>query len=120
MKRLLICLLLLSFVVNAYSQCNPNEVFDEQAQKCEKICEEGLIFNQETSNCEVNTTCPEGQTFNNETSTCEEIKIEDKNSNKSTGSNDDENNGNINGNINNGNNSSKPKKENNITCKGGK
>jgi len=82
MKGLLVFLLLLSFLVNVHSQCKPNEVFDEQAQKCEKFCEEGLVFNQETSTCEVNTTCPEGQTFNNETSTCEEVQIDDQDPNK--------------------------------------
>ena len=78
MKGVLAFLLLLSFVVNVYSQCQPNEVLDEQTQKCEKFCEIGEVFNQDTTSCEpnpnaTNTTCPEGQIFNNATSTCENI-----------------------------------------------
>ena len=78
MKGVLVFLLLLSFVVNVYSQCQPNEVLDEQTQKCEKFCEIGEVFNQDTTSCEpnpnaTNTTCPEGQIFNNATSTCENI-----------------------------------------------
>ena len=59
MKGALVFLLLLTFVVNEYSKCKPNEVFDEQAQKCEKFCEEGLIFNIEKLLCE----CPQGKKF---------------------------------------------------------
>jgi len=77
MKGALVFLLLLTFVVNVYSKCKPNEVLDEQTQKCEIICEEGEIFNQEKSSCELNTTCPKGQRFNNATSSCENIYKDD-------------------------------------------
>ena len=76
MKGLLIFLLLLAFVINANPQCQPNEVFNEEIQKCEKFCEIGEIFNLETSSCESNSTvtnCPEGQKFNEETSKCENV-----------------------------------------------
>jgi len=64
MKVVLVFLLLLSFIVIAYSQCQPNEILVEQAQKCEKYCEIG--FDIEASSWEpnpniTNITCPEGQ-----------------------------------------------------------
>jgi len=36
MKELLVLLFLISFVVNDELDCKPNEVFDEEAQKCIK------------------------------------------------------------------------------------
>ena len=57
MKIVLVLLLLLTFVVNVYSKCKPNEVFDEQAQKCVKYCEEGQVYNKEKYFCE----CPQGK-----------------------------------------------------------
>jgi len=49
MKVVLVFLLLLSFIVIAYSQCQPNEILVEQAQKCEKYCEIGFVYNIEAS-----------------------------------------------------------------------
>jgi len=83
MKEALIFLILLSFVVNEDPQCQPNEVFDQQSQKCEVFCKVGEVFNLETSNCEpseTNTTCPEGQRYNDKKSSCENIpKKEEEN-----------------------------------------
>jgi len=79
MKELLIVLLLMSFVVNKEIKCQPNEALDEQTQKCEKVYEEGKVFNSDTLSCElysVNITCPEGQIFNNYTSSCEDKKVD--------------------------------------------
>jgi len=79
MKGLLIVLLLMSSVVNKEIKCQPNEVLDEQTQKCEKKCEEGKVFNSDTLSCELysaNITCPEGQIFNNLTSSCENKKVD--------------------------------------------
>jgi len=78
MKGILIFLLLLSFLVNVDSKCNPNEVLDEQTQKCVKFCEIGEAFDQETSSCVININCPEGQRFINETSSCEKIPTFDQ------------------------------------------
>jgi len=79
MKILLICLLLIAFAANKEIKCQPNEAIDEQTQKCKKVCEEGKVFNSDTSSCELNstnTTCPEGQIFNNCTSSCEHKKVD--------------------------------------------
>jgi len=79
MKELLIVLLLMSFAVNKEIRCKPNEVLDEQTQKCEKKCEEGKVFDSKTLSCELNstnTTGPEGQIFNNQTSSCEDKKVD--------------------------------------------
>ena len=76
MKKLLIFLL---FVVNKEIKCQPNEVLDEQIQKCKKLCEEGKVFNSITLSCELNSTnitCPEGQIFNNHSSACEDKKVD--------------------------------------------
>ena len=78
MKKLLILLLLISFIVNQEIKCQPNEALDEQTQKCEKVCEEGKVFNSNTLSCELNsanTTCPEGQIFSNDTSSYEDKKF---------------------------------------------
>ena len=78
MKKLLILLLLISFIVNKEIKCQPNEALDEQTQKCEKVCEEGKVFNSNTLSCELNsanTTCPEGQIFSNDTSSYEDKKF---------------------------------------------
>jgi hypothetical protein len=45
MKGLLVFLLLISFVVNEEPKCQPNEVLDDQTQKCVKFCEIGEVFN---------------------------------------------------------------------------
>jgi len=79
MKKLLIFLLLILFVVNKEIKCQPNEVLDKQIQKCKKVCVEGKVFNSDTLSCELystNITCPEGQIFNNHTSSCEEKKVD--------------------------------------------
>ena len=79
MKKLLIFLLLILFVVNKEIKCQPNEILDEQIQKCKKVCEEGKVFNSITLSCELNSsniTCPEGQIFNNLTSSCEDKKVD--------------------------------------------
>jgi len=79
MKKLLIFLLLILFVVNKEIKCQPNEVLDEQIQKCKKVCEEGKVFNSITLSCEINSTnitFPEGQIFNNHTSSCENKKVD--------------------------------------------
>jgi len=82
MKDVLIFLILLSFIVNSYSKCKPNEAFDEQTKKCEKFCEEGKVFNPEKASCEPNTACPKGKKFNQETSSCEDIQIDHQDPNK--------------------------------------
>ena len=56
MKGFLLFLLLISFVINEVPKCQPNEVLDEQTQKCEQFCEIGEVFNLETSSCESNNT----------------------------------------------------------------
>ena len=79
MKKLLIFLLLILFVVNKEIKCQPNEVLDKEIQKCKKVCEEGKVFNPITLSCELystNITCPEGQIFNNHTSSCEDKKVD--------------------------------------------
>jgi len=79
MKELLIFLLLISFAVNKKIKCRPNEVLDKQTKKCEKVCEEGKVFNSDTLSREINSanaTFPEGQILNNQTSSYEDKKVD--------------------------------------------
>ncbi len=63
-----ILFVLLSLVLTQQPQCQVYETYDQQTQKCVKVCEETEYLNETTYECEI---CNEGETYNNETKQCE-------------------------------------------------
>ena len=68
MKRFLL-LLLISIILTQTPKCQVYEVYNEETQLCEAVCEQNQYYNEQTNDCEI---CQEGDYYNPETKQCEE------------------------------------------------
>jgi len=67
-KMILIFSLLIAFAISVEPECKPYEIFDEETNKCIKVCNEQQFVNQEEGICEY--FCKKGEIFNSTTYTC--------------------------------------------------
>ena len=71
-KKILIFALLLAFVISEEPNCKAYEAFDEESNKCVKVCEENQFANQDEGKCE--DLCKKGDIFDLATSSCKSGK----------------------------------------------
>ena len=67
-KIILIFALLVAFAISVKPECKAYEIFDEEANKCIKVCNDQQFVNQEEGICEY--FCKKGEIFNSTTYTC--------------------------------------------------
>ena len=67
-KMILIFSLLIAFAISVEPECKAYEIFDEETNKCIKVCNEQQFVNQEEGICEY--FCKKGEIFNSTTYTC--------------------------------------------------
>ncbi len=61
MKKLFFLFSLTYIVTQDNPKCKPYEIFDEELQSCDKICEEDEYLNEQTNSCK---KCPDGEVYN--------------------------------------------------------
>ena len=71
-KIILIFALLLASAISSEPDCKAYEAYDEETNKCVKVCEENQFANQEEGSCE--DLCQKGDYFDLATSSCRSSK----------------------------------------------